>query len=105
MNFAVGFLIILSLGIATVFVAEPILQSEGFSENEILMAKAAIMFIFISIPPILVIFGRKSNGETQLEQVGKPVTSLAGLIIYGLSNPLTLIAFLLAIIVNILVWK
>ncbi|QIC72051.1 MULTISPECIES: hypothetical protein [Acinetobacter] len=105
MNFAVGVLIIFSLGLVAVFGMGPVLESEGFSENEIRMAKAAIMFIFILIPPLLVIFGRKSNGETQLEQVGKPVTSFVGLIFYGLSSPVGMIIFLLATIASILVWK
>lgn len=105
MNFLIGFIIVFAVGVAAVLGAGHILEIEGFSEKEILIGKAVVIFIVISIPPILVIFGRKSNGETQLEQIGKPVTSLASLVAHSLSNPINIIIFLIIIIINISVWK
>lgn len=105
MNFVFGFIIVFAVGAAAVLAGVHVFEMNGYSENEILIGKAVIMFIFILIPPILVIFGRNSKGETQLEQLGKPVTSFASMVAHVLTNPISMIIVLLGIIINILVWK
>lgn len=106
MNFAIGFIIVFGGGIALMLGVGSYLENNGFSENQVLMAKMLIGIIVISIPPLLIFFGgRNHDGDNKLEELGKPITSFASLVGYSLSSPISLIIFLLILIVNILVWK
>lgn len=106
MNFAIGFIIIFGSGIALMLGVGSYLENIGYSDNQVLIAKFLIGIIVIAIPPLLLFFGgRNHDGDNKLEELGKPVTSLASLVGYSLSSPTSLIIFLLILIVNILVWK
>ena len=106
MNFFIGFLIVFACGMASIFGLGVFLESKGYSENEILIYRAILAFIVISIPPLLIFFGgHNHSGDNKLEELGKPVTSFASIVGHSLSSPTSLIIFLLVIVLNVLLWK
>lgn len=106
MNFIIGFIIIFGGGIAIMLGVGVSLENSGYSNNQVLMAKFIIAMIVIAIPPLLIFMGgRNQDGENKLEELGKPVTFFGSLVGSSLSNPTTLIVFLLIIIINVLIWK
>lgn len=106
MNFFIGFVIVFGGGLALVLGLSLFLENNGYSQNEIMVAKLILSIVVIAIPPLLLFFGGSNHeGENKLEELGKPVSFLGSLVGSGLSNPTTLIIVLLIVIVNFLVWK
>ncbi|HCA5183469.1 TPA: hypothetical protein MW242_003103 [Acinetobacter baumannii] len=104
MNFAIGFFIVMLVGMGVVVGVGQYLELKGYSENYILIAKILVAVLVICIPPLLAFTGRDYRSGNNLEKVGKPITGFFSFTGKALAS-MGLTTILLLIIINILIWK
>ena len=104
LNFIIGFLVIFLGGAAAIVGIRPVLESQEWTETQIMICLFVVMMIVIAIPPLLMGRSRGSR-ENKLEKIGKPFTSFGSLFGAAFFNPIGIIILLLIVILNIWAWS